>query len=138
MNNRILHTMIRVKNLDASVDFYTRVMGMIEIKRTEYPGGKFTLCFVGYDAEGPQIELTYNWEQKNNYTVGNGFGHIAIGADDIYTLCDKIREAGGQIVREPGPMKHGTTHIAFVRDPDGYAIELIQHDGTKCNDNQAG
>lgn len=128
MQNRILHTMIRVKNLDASVDFYTRVIGIIEIKRKEYPGGKFTLCFVGYNPEGPQIELTYNWEQEDDYTLGEGFGHIAIGYDDIYALCDKIRKDGGQIVREPGSMKHGTTHIAFVRDPDGYAIELIQHD----------
>jgi lactoylglutathione lyase len=125
MNKRILHTMIRVRDLEASFDFYTRIMGMTEIRRQVYPGGKFTLCFVGYDG-GSQIELTYNWDRDTDYDIGDGFGHVAVGAPDIYTLCDKIREGGGQVVREPGPMKHGTTHIAFVRDPDGYAIELIQ------------
>ncbi len=125
MNKRILHTMIRVRDLEASVDFYTRIMGMTESRRQDYPGGKFTLCFVGYD-DGPQIELTHNWERESDYEIGDGFGHVAIGSQDIYALCEKIRESGGQVVREPGPMKHGTTHIAFVRDPDGYAIKLIQ------------
>ncbi|MBF0455823.1 MAG: lactoylglutathione lyase [Magnetococcales bacterium] len=126
MNSRLLHTMIRVRHLDVSVHFYTQVLGMTEFRRQAYPGGRFTLCFLGYDPEGTQIELTHNWDREGDYPLGEGFGHLAIGNEDIYGLCEKIRAAGGKIVREPGPMKHGTTHIAFVHDPDGYPIELIQ------------
>ncbi|MBF0358276.1 MAG: lactoylglutathione lyase [Magnetococcales bacterium] len=126
MQNRILHTMIRVRNLEKSVHFYSKVLGMTELRRKEYPGGRFTLCFLGFEATGHQVELTYNWDQDEDYSLGNGFGHIAIGSEDIYSMSKKILAAGGEVVREPGPMKHGTTHIAFVRDPDGYAIELIQ------------
>lgn len=124
---RILHTMIRVGDLVRSIHFYTEVLGMRLIRRKDYPGGRFTLAFVGYgeESEGAVIELTHNWDTEH-YDLGNGFGHIAIGVDDIYATCDAIRKAGGEITREPGPMKHGTTEIAFVRDPDGYAIELIQ------------
>jgi len=125
---RVLHTMIRVLDLDRSLDFYTRILGMKLLSKTDYPGGEFTLAFVGYGDETSQsvIELTHNWGRKEPYALGDGFGHIAIGARDIYALCDKLKEAGGKVVREPGPMKHGTTHIAFVEDPDGYKIELIQ------------
>ncbi|MBF0381438.1 MAG: lactoylglutathione lyase [Magnetococcales bacterium] len=126
MNSRILHTMIRVQDLQKSVHFYTQVLGMTEYRRKDYPGGKFTLSFLGYEKSGVQIELTHNWDQEEVYDLGNGFGHIAIGSEDIYSLCDSISDAGGEVVRAPGPMKHGTTHIAFVHDPDGYAIELIQ------------
>lgn len=123
---RMLHTMIRVGDLDRSLQFYTEVLGMKLLRKQDYPGGKFTLAFVGYDDEDKAtvIELTHNWE-TSEYDLGNGFGHIAIGAEDIYATCDAIRERGGKIVREPGPMKHGTTEIAFVEDPDGYKIELI-------------
>jgi len=124
---RILHTMIRVGDLDRSIDFYTRVLGMRLLRRKDYPGGKFTLAFVGYadESDAAAIELTHNWETAA-YDLGAGFGHIAIGVDDIYSICDSIRESGGIISREPGPMKHGSTVIAFVKDPDGYAIELIE------------
>jgi len=123
--------MIRVTDLDQSIDFYTRVLGMRLLRRKDYPGGKFTLAFVGYDEESDTavIELTHNWE-TNRYDHGNAFGHLAIGVgkgrDDIYQVCDRIRSEGGTISREPGPMKHGDTIIAFVQDPDGYPIELIQ------------
>ena len=125
---RVLHTMIRVLDLERSLDFYTRILGMKLLRKKDYPGGEFTLAFVGYGDEQSQsvIELTHNWGRKEPYELGDAFGHIAIGARDIYTLCDKLKEAGGKVVREPGPMKHGTTHIAFVEDPDGYKIELIQ------------
>lgn len=128
---RVLHTMIRVFDLDRSLDFYTRILGMKLLRKKDYPGGEFTLAFVGYADEASQsvIELTHNWGRKEPYVLGDAFGHIAIGARDIYSLCDKLKEAGGKVVREPGPMKHGTTHIAFVEDPDGYKIELIQVDG---------
>ncbi|MBF0193004.1 MAG: lactoylglutathione lyase [Magnetococcales bacterium] len=126
MNNRILHTMVRVRDLEKSVHFYTHILGMTEFRRNEYPGGKFTLVFLGFDKTQSQIELTYNWDQAQDYDLGNGYGHIAIGSADIYAMCENIKKAGGVVVREPGPMKHGKTHIAFVRDPDGYAIELIQ------------
>ncbi|MBW2455269.1 MAG: lactoylglutathione lyase [Deltaproteobacteria bacterium] len=124
---RILHTMIRVAALDRSLSFYTEVLGMRLLRKKDYPGGKFTLAFVGYDEEDKTavIELTHNWE-TDGYDLGDGFGHIAIAAEDIYATCDAIRKQGGKIVREPGPMKHGTTEIAFVEDPDGYKIELIQ------------
>jgi len=124
---RLLHTMIRVSDLDKSIDFYTRVLGMRLLRRKDYPEGKFTLAFVGYGEESDTvvIELTHNWD-TSSYDSGNAFGHIAIGTEDIYGLCDRIRSDGGVISREPGPMKHGDTVIAFVRDPDGYAIELIE------------
>lgn len=124
---RILHTMIRVGDLERSLDFYTRVLGMQLLRKKDYPEGRFTLAFVGYGPEEthPAIELTWNWDTPS-YELGNGFGHIALGVDDIYATCERIRQAGGKIVREPGPMKYGTTVIAFVEDPDGYRIELIE------------
>jgi lactoylglutathione lyase len=128
MEFRVLHTMIRVLDLERSIDFYTRILGMKLLRKNDYPGGEFTLAFVGYGDEKSQavIELTYNWGRKEAYAMGDGFGRIAIGARDIYALCDGLKKAGGKVVREPGPMKHGTTHIAFIEDPDGYKIELIQ------------
>ena len=119
--------MLRVGNLDKSLDFYTRVLGMQLLRKNDYPEGKFTLAFVGYGAESEQavIELTYNWG-VDKYDLGNAYGHIALEVEDAYAACDKIREAGGKVVREAGPMKHGNTVIAFVDDPDGYKIELIQ------------
>jgi lactoylglutathione lyase len=128
MNSHLLHTMIRVRDLKKSVHFYSQILGMQEFRRQEYPGGRFTLCFLGYEEGGHQIELTHNWDRETDYPLGEGYGHLAIGNPDIYALSKKIREAGGEVVREPGPMKHGSTHIAFVRDPDGYAIELIQRE----------
>lgn len=127
---RLLHTMLRVGDLDKSLDFYTRVLGMTLLRRNDYPEGKFTLAFVGYGSESEQavIELTYNWGVEK-YDLGNAYGHIALEVDDAYAACDKIRAAGGNVVREAGPMKHGNTVIAFVEDPDGYKIELIQHKG---------
>jgi len=124
---RILHTMIRVGDLDTSIRFYTEVLGMKLLRRKDYPEGKFTLAFVGYadESDSAVIELTYNWE-TGHYDPGNGFGHVAIGVEDIYATCERISASGGLITREPGPMKHGSTVIAFVKDPDGYAIELIQ------------
>jgi lactoylglutathione lyase len=124
---RLLHTMIRVGDLERSIAFYTEVLGMHVLRRRDYPEGKFTLAFVGYgdESETAVIELTHNWEVAS-YELGNGFGHIAIAVDDIHQACERIRARGGVITREPGPMKHGTTVIAFVRDPDGYAIELIE------------
>lgn len=123
---RILHTMIRVGNLERSVGFYRDVLGMELLRRSDYPGGRFTLAFLGFEGEdGTTIELTHNWD-TDSYDLGTGYGHIAIGVDDIQDACDRIRNAGGKVVREPGPMKHGSTVIAFVEDPDGYKIELIQ------------
>lgn len=123
---RILHTMLRVGNLEKSLAFYTGVLGMKLLRKKEYPDGKFTLAFVGYgeESETAAIELTYNWD-TDHYDLGKGFGHIAIGVDDVYAACEKIRKAGGKIVREPGPMAHGSTVLAFVEDPDGYKIELL-------------
>ena len=123
----LLHTMLRVGNLDESLKFYCDILGMKLLRQKEYPTGEFTLAFVGYGDEASHsvIELTYNWGVEK-YDLGNAFGHIAIGVDDIYQTCEKIRERGGKIVREPGPMKHGITVIAFVEDPNGYKIELIQ------------
>ncbi|OBY21854.1 lactoylglutathione lyase [Pseudomonas aeruginosa] len=124
---RILHTMIRVGNIDRSIDFYTRVLGMTLLRKNDYPDGQFTLAFVGYgnEADSAVIELTHNWG-VDAYEIGTGYGHIAIEVDDAYQACDDIRNNGGQVTREAGPMKQGTTVIAFVTDPDGYKIELIQ------------
>jgi len=126
---RLLHTMIRVGDLDQSIDFYTRILGMKLLRRKDYPAGRFTLAFVGYgdESENAVIELTHNWD-TSAYEQGTAFGHIAIGVDDIYGICERIRAAGGTITRQPGPMKHGTTVIAFVKDVDGYAIELIERE----------
>ena len=126
---RILHTMLRVGDVDASVAFYTEVLGMHEIRRKDYPEGRFTNVFVGYqpEAEGPVLELTHNWDQSR-YDLGTGYGHIALAVDDVYAACERIRERGGKITREPGPMKHGTTVLAFAQDPDGYKIELLGRD----------
>lgn len=125
---RILHTMLRVGDLDRSIAFYTEVLGMRLLSRKDYPGGKFTLAFVGYGSnpEHAELELTYNWG-VDQYELGSAYGHIALGVDDIFAVCDRIRRAGGNITREPGPMKHGTTVLAFVEDPDGYRIELIEN-----------
>jgi lactoylglutathione lyase len=124
---RLLHTMLRVGNLEESLKFYCDILGMKLLRRKDYPGGEFTLAFVGYGDENNEavIELTYNWGVEK-YELGNAYGHIALGVDDIYATCDEIRNQGGKVVREPGPMKHGSTVIAFVEDPDGYKIELIQ------------
>jgi lactoylglutathione lyase len=127
LSMRILHTMLRVNNLNESLKFYCDILGMKLLRQKDYPGGKFTLAFVGYgnESEKTVIELTYNWG-VNSYELGNAYGHIALGVNDIYQTCEKIRELGGNITREPGPMKHGSTVIAFVEDPTGYKIELIQ------------
>ncbi len=124
---RVLHTMLRVGDLERSLDFYSNVLGMKTIRRKDYPDGRFTLAFVGYGDESSNalIELTHNWDTKA-YEIGTGYGHIALGMENIYAACEAIRKKGGKISREPGPMKHGTTEIAFVEDPDGYKIELIQ------------
>ena len=124
---RVLHTMIRVGDLDRSIKFYTEVLGMQLLRRKDYPDGKFTLAFVGYgpESEGAVIELTHNWD-TDHYELGNGFGHVALAVEDAYAACTEIKKRGGRVVREAGPMKHGTTVIAFVEDPDGYKIELIQ------------
>ena len=124
---RLLHTMLRVGNLEKSLQFYCDVLGMTLLRQKDYPGGKFTLAFVGYGDERDHtvLELTYNWGVES-YDLGEGYGHIAIGVDDIYQTCEAIKTRGGKVVREPGPMKHGSTVIAFVSDPDGYKVELIQ------------
>lgn len=125
---RILHTMLRVGNLEQSLSFYTEVLGMRLLRRQDYPEGRFTLAFVGYqdEADAAVLELTYNWDTEQ-YELGTGYGHIAIEVDDAYRTCDLVKQRGGKVVREAGPMKHGTTVIAFVEDPDGYKIEFIQH-----------
>ena len=124
---RVLHTMIRVGNLDRSIKFYTDVLGMKLLRRKDYPDGKFTLAFVGYgpETEHAVVELTYNWGTEK-YDLGNAFGHIALEVDDAYKACEAIKKRGDKVTREAGPMKHGSTVIAFVEDPDGYKIELIQ------------
>jgi len=123
---RILHTMLRVGNLDRSIEFYTQILGMKLLRQKEYPDGEFTLAFIGYgdEANNTVIELTYNWG-TDQYKLGDGFGHIALEVDDVYKATDEIRQKGGKILRDAGPMNAGTTIIAFVEDPDGYQIELI-------------
>lgn len=124
---RILHTMLRVGNLERSLAFYTEVLGMRLLRRHDYPEGRFTLAFVGYgeEADNAVIELTHNWDTLS-YELGNAFGHIALEVADAYAACAEIKQRGGKVVREAGPMKHGKTVIAFVEDPDGYKVELIQ------------
>ena len=127
-NYRYLHTMIRVRDLDKSLDFYTRHLGMELQRKKDFPGGKFTLAFVGYgdEANHTVVELTHNWEQEEDYQIGAGFGHLAIGVPDIYGACASMEAEGVNISRPPGPMKHGTSVIAFIEDPDGYKIELVE------------
>ena len=124
---KFLHTMIRVTDLEKSIEFYTNVLGMTVLDRSENSEYRYTLVFVGYknQADGTTIELTYNWDTKQ-YDLGNAFGHLALGVNDIYAACDNIKALGGNVTREPGPVKGGSTHIAFITDPDGYQIELIQ------------
>ncbi|WP_222846754.1 lactoylglutathione lyase [Chitinolyticbacter meiyuanensis] len=124
---RILHTMLRVGNLERSLAFYTEVLGMKLLRRKDYPDGRFTLAFVGYgeESETAVLELTHNWD-SDRYELGTGYGHIALEVQDAYATCDAVRAKGGKVTREAGPMKHGTTVIAFVEDPDGYKIEFIQ------------
>ena len=128
---RILHTMLRVVDLDRSLDFYTNVLGMKLLRKRDYPEGKFTLAFVGYgpESQGAVLELTHNWDTKS-YELGTGFGHVALEVDDAYAACAEVKQRGGKVTREAGPMKHGTTVIAFVEDPDGYKIEFIQKKST--------
>jgi len=123
---RLLHTMLRVGNIEKSIKFYTEILGMKLLRQKDYPEGKFTLAFVGYgdEKDNSVIELTHNWDTQS-YDMGNGFGHLAIEVDDVYKAADKIKEQGGEITREAGPMNAGTTIIAFVKDPDGYEIELL-------------
>lgn len=124
---RIMHTMLRVGNLERSLAFYTNVLGMKVLRQNDYPDGRFTLAFVGYgkESENAVLELTHNWD-TSAYDLGNAYGHIAIEVDDAAEACKQVRERGGKVTREAGPMKHGTTVIAFVEDPDGYKIEFIQ------------
>ena len=124
---RILHTMIRVGDLQRSIDFYTQVLGMRLLRKTDYESGRFTNAFVGYDDESKAavLELTHNWDTKS-YDLGTGYGHVALEVDDAAKACDEVRNRGGKVTREAGPMKHGTTVIAFVEDPDGYKIEFVQ------------
>ena len=124
---RLLHTMLRVGNLQASIDFYTKLMGMKLLRQSENTEYQYSLAFIGYGEESDTtvLELTYNWG-KDNYDMGEAFGHIAIAVDDIYSICESIEQKGGDVYRKPGPVKGGKSVIAFVRDPDGYAIELIE------------
>ena len=123
---RLLHTMLRVGNLQRSIDFYTHVLGMRLLRQKDYPGGRFTLAFVGYgdEVDTTVIELTYNWDTER-YDIGSGYGHIAIEVDDVYQAVEELRSRGGKVIRDAGPMNAGTTIIAFIEDPDGYPIELI-------------
>jgi lactoylglutathione lyase len=123
---RLLHTMLRVGNLQRSIDFYTHVLGMKLLRQKDYPGGRFTLAFVGYgdEADSTVIELTYNWDTER-YDIGSGYGHIAIEVNDVYEAVEELRSRGGKVIRDAGPMNAGTTIIAFIEDPDGYPIELI-------------
>jgi lactoylglutathione lyase len=127
IQGRLLHTMIRVWDLDRSITFYTELLGMTLLRRKDYPDGKFTLAFVGYGDESAEtvVELTHNWGHEP-YEIGSGFGHLAIGVADLYEACERLGKAGAKITRPPGPMKHGGSVIAFIEDPDGYKIELIQ------------
>ena len=124
---KFLHTMIRVRDLDESINFYTSFFGMRLLRKKDYPDGRFTLAFVGYgdESDNTVLELTHNWDIDTPYELGNGFGHFAVGVEDAYKACEAIKQKGGVVVREAGPMKFGTTVIAFVKDPDGYMIELI-------------
>lgn len=124
---RLLHTMLRVGDLDRSIQFYSQVLGMKLLRRKDYPEGRFTLAFIGYGEESTHtvLELTHNWDTKS-YDLGSGFGHIAIQVEDAYQACEEVRRLGGKVTREAGPMKHSTTVIAFIEDPDGYKIEFIQ------------
>ena len=124
---RILHTMLRVGDLDRALNFYVEVLGMRVLRRKDYPGGRFTNVFVGYgdEASAAVLELTHNWD-TTTYDLGSGYGHVAIEVDDVYQACEEVRKRGGKVTREAGPMKHGTTVIAFVEDPDGYKIEFVQ------------
>ncbi|MFZ5655012.1 MAG: lactoylglutathione lyase [Pseudomonadota bacterium] len=123
---RLLHTMLRVGDLERSIAFYTELLGMRLLRRRDFPGGRFTLAFLGYGPESEQtvLELTHNWD-TSSYDLGTGYGHIAIGVEDVQAACERIRAGGGKVVREPGPMQHGSTVLAFVEDPDGYRIELL-------------
>jgi lactoylglutathione lyase len=125
---RMLHTMIRVLDLDKSVDFYTRLLGMKLMRKSDVPGGRYSLAFVGYgdEASNTVIELTHNWDQKEPYNIGTGFGHLAVSMPDVYAACERLGKEGVKITRPAGPVKFGTTVIAFIEDPDGYKIELIQ------------
>jgi lactoylglutathione lyase len=125
---RLLHTMLRVVDLDASIDFYTRHLGMKLLRQRDFPTGQFTLAFLGYgdEADHTVLELTHNWDQKEPYDKGNGYGHIAVAVSDVYAACEKMAEDGVSIPRPPGPMKHGGAVIAFIEDPDGYKIELVE------------
>ena len=123
---RLLHTMLRVTDLKRSIDFYTEILGMKLLRKKDYPQGKFTLAFLGYGDETTHtaLELTHNWETAS-YDLGNAFGHLAVEVDDVYLACEQIKQKGGEVVRDAGPMKHSTTLLAFVKDPDGYMIELL-------------
>ena len=125
---QMLHTMLRVRDLDKSIDFYTKFLGMTLLRKREVPEAKYTNVFVGYGPEDTHavLELTYNWEQDEDYEIGTAYGHIALGVRGIYDICDKLEAAGVNIPRKPGPVKHGTTHMAFIEDPDGYKVELIE------------
>ncbi|POE03951.1 lactoylglutathione lyase [Pectobacterium odoriferum] len=125
---RLLHTMLRVGDLQRSIDFYTQILGMRVLRTSENTEYKYTLAFVGYteESESAVIELTYNWG-VDSYDLGNAYGHIALGVDDVAATCERIRKAGGNVTREAGPVKGGTTVIAFIEDPDGYKIELIEN-----------
>jgi len=123
---KLLHTMLRVGDLDRSIRFYTELLGMKLLRRMDFPGGRFTLAFVGYGSEQDNavLELTHNWD-TDRYELGTAYGHIAIGVEDVQAACERIRAGGGKVVREPGPMQHGSTVLAFVEDPDGYRVELL-------------
>jgi lactoylglutathione lyase len=126
---KLLHTMLRVGDLDKSIAFYTELLGMKLLRKRDFPDGKFTLAFLGYGSEKDNtvLELTHNWD-TDHYELGNAYGHIAIGVEDVYATCEEIRANGGKVVREPGPMMHGSTVLAFVEDPDGYKVELLSAD----------
>jgi lactoylglutathione lyase len=130
IGTRFLHTMLRVYDLDKSIEFYTKAFGMKLLRKTDFEGGRFTLAFVGWGDEKSDtvLELTHNWDQKEPYEIGSGYGHIAIAVPDAYRACEVLEQGGAKITRPAGPMKHGTTVIAFLEDPDGYKIELVQRD----------